>query len=445
MGVQGQRVVVLGLGRSGQAAARLANALGAGTVIGVDQNLPGGPVQGVSVVGNDIQEGWLDEHTRVIVSPGIAAGHEWIERSLARGAVVQGELAFAAEQLTMPVVAVTGTNGKSTVTHLTGQLLASCGHKVFVGGNIGVPLSEALTGEVDCDVVVAEVSSYQLEWSEGFSPSVAVILNLTPDHLARHGTMEGYAAAKMKIFEGLASDGLGILPWGEALLEPAKAQLGDRGAFVGKLPGVVVDGTDARVQLAGQPPTSLSLARLPLPGRHNQLNAATAVLMAHALGAPLAELEGSIGSLSGLAHRMEVLGTYGDVCWVNDSKATNLDAAEVAIRGIPQTSVVLLGGKAKGEGFVGLVPWLERHRAVVTFGASGEDVANELLGNGLEVHRATDLADAVSKARDLAEPGDAVLLSPGGASFDEFQDFEHRGRVFRGLVTGRGEACRLRQ
>jgi len=187
------------------------------------------------------------------------------------------------------------------------------------------------------------------------------------------------------------------------------------------------------------------LAGLALPGRHNQLNAATAVLMAHALGAPLAELEAFIGDLSGLAHRMEVLGTYGSVCWVNDSKATNLDAAEVAIRGIPQTSVVLLGGKAKGVGFAALAPLLERHRAVVTFGASGEDVANELSETGFEAHRATDLADAVSQARRLAKPGDAVLLSPGGASFDEFDDFEHRGRVFRELVTGREEVCPPRQ
>ena len=442
MGVQGQRVVVLGLGRSGQAAARLAHSLGAKMVIGVDQNLPGHTLENVAVVGNDIQEGWLDEHTRVVVSPGIPAGHEWIEKSLARGAFVQGELAFAAEQLEVPLVAVTGTNGKSTVTHLTGQLLASCDKKVFVGGNIGVPLSEAVTGNEPCDVVVAEVSSYQLEWSEGFSPSVAVILNLTPDHLARHGTMEGYAAAKMKIFEGLGSDGLGILPWGEALLESSRAHLGERCAWLGRLPGVVVEGTEAKIQLAGRTPGSLSLAQLPLPGRHNQLNAATAALMAHAMGAPLAKLEASMGALSGLAHRMEVLGIYGDVCWINDSKATNLDAAEVAIRSISQTSVVLLGGQAKGGGFAGLATCLERHRAVVTFGASGQDVANELSETGFEVHRATDLADAVSQARKLAEPGDAVLLSPGGASFDEFDDFEHRGRVFRGLVTGREEACR---
>lgn len=441
MGVKGQRVVILGLGRSGRSAARLAAHLGAREILGVDQRLPDPPIASLHQAREELSEGWLDAQTRVIVSPGIPAGHPWIQRSLACGAHVQGELAFAAEHLRVPLIAVTGTNGKSTVTHLTGQLLTACGRNPFVGGNIGVPLSEGLLAEEAFDVVVAEVSSYQLEWSQGLRPAAAVILNLTPDHLARHGTMEGYALAKLKIFDGLGPDGLGVLPDGESHLQSGQEVLGDRTAWLGGLPGLRLEEGGASLQLPGEGVQSIALDRLPLPGRHNQLNAGVAILLAHAVGVPLDSLQANVGGLSGLPHRMEVIGTFEDVCWINDSKATNLDAAEVAIRGVPQPSVVLLGGKAKGRGFSALVPWLERHRAVVTFGASGDDVADELGAAGYATHRATNLEDAVRVARSLARAGDAILLSPGGASFDEFDDFEHRGRMFRGLVTGKEERC----
>lgn len=432
----GGYTLVMGLGRSGRAAAELAVRRGE-RVVGVDLN-PAAPLDGV-----ELQLGPHDRRTfleaeRIVVSPGIPLDQPDLAAAIAAGVPTIGELAYAASLLHQPMAAITGTNGKSTVTWFAGQLLEAAGRRPFVGGNLGNPLSRAILDEQPYDLLVVEVSSYQLELEGSLRPDVGVILNLTPDHLARHGDMEGYAAAKGRLFRHLRPEDLAILPANDPLLA---RHAGDRGtrAWLGALPGVVRDGDRVRVELSGKPVT-LDLGGFAVPGEHNRDNAATAALIALALGADPARVQEGLRTLRPLAHRMEVVAERDGVIWINDSKATNVDAARVGIAGVGRPAVVLLGGEAKGRGFAALAPILAEHRAVVCFGQDGPAIADELEEAGVTAHRAGDLAEAVALAGELAREGDAVLLSPGCASFDAFDDFEHRGRVFRVLAQGGSHA-----
>ncbi len=432
----GRRVVVVGLRASGRAAATLAARLGA-RVVGVDLATDVPPIPGVTLeLGPHRRQTFLEAEL-ILVSPGVPAAQPDLAAAAAAGVPVLGELAFAAEQLAAPLVAITGTNGKSTVTHFTGQLLAAAGARPFVGGNLGSPLCNELLAQRDgapaSDVLVVEVSSYQLEWPGALRPKVAVVLNLTPDHLARHGDMDNYGRHKLRLFAGMGPDDLGVLPADDARL--ARLDDGGRGgrAWLGRYPGVVREGRRATVRLPSREAT-FDLSGIRVPGEHNLDNAATALLLATALGYAPAALQAGLGDLRALPHRMEVVAEQGGVTWINDSKATNVEAAAVGIGGLDRRAVVLLGGEAKGPGFVALAPLLARHRAVITFGGSGAAIADELAAAGVAVIRAGALSEAVSTARGLARSGDAVLLSPGCASFDAFQNFEHRGRVFGALA-----------
>lgn len=427
--------VVMGLGRSGRAAAELARRRG-DRVVGVDRSTEVAPIPGVELeLGPHRRETFLAADL-IVVSPGIPPTQPDLAAAVEAGVPIVGELGFAASFLAdLPCCAVTGTNGKSTVTWFTGQLLEAAGMRPFVGGNLGRALSEAALADERPGVLVVEVSSYQLENAGTFRADVGVVLNLTPDHLARHGTMEGYAEAKCRLFAYARPDDLAVLPAGDALL----ARLaGDRGAraWLGALPGVRRVGRRVEIDVPAARAT-LDLDGFAVPGEHNLDNAATAALLALAMGADVDRVRAALPALRPLEHRMEVVAEHDGVLWINDSKATNVDAARVGVSGLDRAAVVLLGGQAKGTGFDALAPLLARHRAVVCFGESGPAIAEELDGVGVSAHLVDSLDEAVTLAAVLARPGDAVLLSPGGASFDAFCDFEHRGRVFRDLVRRR--------
>ena len=266
-----------------------------------------------------------------------------------------------------------------------------------------------------------------------------MILNLTPDHLGRHGDMDGYAAAKARLFDAMGPTDLAILPAGARRLIRHAGSKGLR-AWTGALPGVARLGDRAQVSVpALEIDASLDLSGLAIPGAHNRDNAAVAALIAMAMGAAPDAVAEAMSTLKPLAHRMEVVGTHRGVVWINDSKATNIEAARVGLSGLDDTAVVLLGGQAKGPSFGSLSELLRRHRAVVCFGASGPSIAAELDAAGLVPHRAETLVDALTIAAAQARPGDVVLLSPGTASFDEFDNFEHRGRVFAEWVRAQME------
>ena len=296
---------------------------------------------------------------------------------------------------------------------------------MFSGGNLGNPLSHAVDGAYD--VVVAEVSSYQLEWAGTFAPTVGVLLNLTPDHLARHGDMPTYLAIKRRLFQHMER-GWAIEP--RSL--PPGPPLRCRRAWLGDHPGVSRDGHQVHIQLDTS--IHLHLDGFDIPGAHNLDNAATAALAVLALGVEPEPVQAALPTCARWLTAWRWWPSTRAWLFINDSKATNLDAVRTGLAGLDRAAVVLLGGQAKGAGFAELVPLLRPHRAVLTFGGSGPEIADELAAAGFSVVRATNLADATRRAAALAKPGDAVLLSPGCASFDAFDDFEHRGRVFADLA-----------
>ena len=433
MDVADRKVVVLGLGRSGRAAAALACRHGA-RVVGVDLRTDVEPIEGVELqLGGPHRDGTFTTADVLVLSPGVPATNPHVVSAQLAGVSIVGELGFAASFLSAPMVAITGTNGKSTVTSLVGQLLAAAGRRPFIGGNIGTALS--LADQTPHDVLVVEVSSYQLEWPAGLHPRAAALLNLTPDHLARHGDMHRYARCKVRLLEQMGPSDLALLPAGDGLLTrladgSSRAQI----AWLGALPGVVRDHPSIRVALPGTGPATFDASGFSLAGRHNLDNLGAALALCIAMGAEPRALQDTIAALTGLDHRMQRVGTFGGATWIDDSKATNVEAALAGVAGLPQPAVVLLGGQAKGGGFSALVPALRRHRGVITFGGSGASIADELEGRGLRPVRVDALSDAVAIARQMCQAGDAVLLSPGCASFDAFDDFAHRGRVFQALA-----------
>jgi len=433
-----RRVLVMGLGRSGRAAAALARDRGA-EVLGIDLRTDHEPIPGVRIEGGPHRREWFERADEIVVSPGIPPTQPDLAWALANRRSVIGELGFAARHLDQPIVAVTGTNGKSTVVSYTGQLLRAAGVTCFVGGNLGNPLSNAVGADPRPEMLVVEVSSYQLELRGEFTPTVGAILNLTPDHLARHGTMRGYALAKAQLFAGMGPDGLAIVPDGDALLDEVVHTSAPR-ALLGTLPGVVRQGRRATVQLPDQASVDIDLSPVGVPGEHNLDNAATSCLLALAMGVEPVALPAGLARLTALPHRMEIVGEVDGVRYIDDSKATNIDAARAGIGGLEQAAVVLLGGQGKALadgtlGFADIASVLRRHRAVVAFGEAGTKIAEELVLKGIVCNVCETLEDAVDVARGLALRGDAVLLSPGCASFDAFSDFEARGDAFVGMVT----------
>ena len=445
----GQSVVVVGMGRSGAAAARLAQRHGA-RVACLDDNAAAVLPEGCARVASDAAEATLCAADVVVVSPGVPAAHPAVAAAARAGVDVVGELGFGWRFLTVPAVAITGTNGKSTVTTFTGALLEAAGLRVFTGGNLGVPWCEAVL-EADVsgtpEVAVLEVSSYMMELPGAFDPRVAVILNLTPDHLARHGTMASYGAHKMRLLARMGPSDIAMWPDGVAELDAAVP-----GAFVGRRvrlggsPGAWVDGDHGRVMLAGRAwsrdgvdapvDATFDLRTLAVQGSHNREHATTAAALALAMGASEAAVAAALPGLRALPHRTEPVAEVDGVLWINDSKATNCESTWVAIEGIDRPCVVLLGGEAKGPGFAVLAPALARHRAVVSFGGSGTMIADELQAAGVAVQRVGSMDEAMHRARELAQPGDAVLLSPACASFDAFRNFVHRGETFRAFAEG---------
>ena len=436
MSLAGQRVLVMGMGRSGVSAARCALAAGAKvTVTDMREDAP--EVQGATHIYGEHRESDFTGADLVVVSPGIPAAAAPIIAAQAAGVPVLSELAFASQWVQakgIPIIAVTGTNGKSSVTWFIGQLLEAAGYSAFVGGNLGTALSELVTSGERPDYAVVEVSSYQLELPGTFAPTSAAVLNLAPDHLGRHGTMENYGSTKTRIFGQMTSAGFAALPHGDDTNPSGMLTHGETAAtalWLDRHPGVTQN--EDTLLLQGTPDDgTVDLSPLRLLGTHNRQNAAASVLLCVCAGVPRAAL--NLAVLTALPHRLEPVHTADEVTWVNDSKATNVDAAMVGIAGISAPLIVLLGGAGKdGSDYARLNEALSRNtRRVICFGAAGGDIASQL--EGVDVQTVGTMADAVSAAAASARAQDVVLLSPACASFDEFQNFEERGEVFAALA-----------
>jgi UDP-N-acetylmuramoylalanine--D-glutamate ligase len=434
--------LVVGLARSGQAAARLL-AAGGEEVAGVDAGSPEGAA-GLAEAGVEVHldtEGVeLVETARCLVkSPGVPRDAPAVARALAEGTPVIGELELAWRLLPNRFVAVTGTNGKTTVAELLGHVWRTAAEPVVVAGNVGTPLA-SLVGEAPAEAtVVCECSSFQLEDAEAFAPECAVLLNVTPDHLDRHGSFDDYLSAKLRIFANQGNDDLAVFNASDRALHGL--DLGGcarRVAYCrGADPECEVSLSDQGVIFAGSQPL-LEATELRLLGPHNTDNAMAAAAAALGMGIDREAVAVGLKTSEGVPHRLERVAELGGVVYVNDSKATNVAAAAAALRSFEGGVRAILGGSMKGGGFEELVePVRERCVACYLIGEAAEVLARDLepvREAGVELRRCDGLPGAVESAAADAHPGEVVLLAPACASFDAYRDFEERGEHFRSLV-----------
>jgi UDP-N-acetylmuramoylalanine--D-glutamate ligase len=421
-------VHIVGMGLSGVSAARLCSRLGA-TVTGFDQRPRAALDEAARSLPIEIHQGLSVESLAgsdwVVVSPGVDQP-ALFDALAARGAQVIGELELGARFSEAPICAVGGTNGKSTTTELVAAMLREAGGKVFCGGNLGTPLSDACGQR--WDFLVVEVSSFQLERAPTFRPEVSLLLNITDDHLDRHGSFAAYADAKGNAFVNQQPSDVAIAPFGDPEVARQVRRGSGRLCFFGASGDYVIRDASVIETSSGQ---VYPLAQTALSARHNQLNAAAAIAAARAFGAPNDAITRALAAYRTLPHRLSHVATIGGVAFYDDSKATNVGAAVAAIDSLTEPQVVLIaGGKGKDGSYEPLVSALrQRGRAAVLIGEAAPVIAAALAGS-LEVQHAATLEAAVSLARALAQPGDAVLLAPACASFDMFSSYADRGRRF---------------
>jgi UDP-N-acetylmuramoylalanine--D-glutamate ligase len=437
----GRSVTVVGLARSGVAACRLLHALGA-RVTGTDARAMAALSSDARALATEGVRLVVEGHPReafaaadlVVVSPGVPADHPALGECRARGVPVLGEIELAYRTMTTEFVAITGTNGKTTTTALTGALVAESGRPVFVGGNIGRPLAaEALDFPGD-GWVVAEVSSFQLETTDAFRPRVAAVLNITPDHLDRHGSLAAYAEAKARIFRAQDERDWAVLnadDAGAAALAPrVRARLLWFSRREPVTQGAWVRDGWVTLRLDGRDQAVCPVGEIFLRGAHNLENVLAATACAGALGIAPERLRVAIRAFRAVAHRIEWIRERAGVAYYNDSKGTNVDATLKALAAFDEPIVLIAGGRDKGQRFDALAEAARgRVKAAIVIG-EGRATLGPALRAVTRVEEAVSMGDAVRRAAALAVPGDVVLLSPACASFDLFRDYEHRGAVF---------------
>ena len=458
MDLHGKRVLVVGLGKSGVASALFLKAHGASVTVSdtksgddLRNDIPVLLDHGITVETGGHGDRTFRGQDLIVVSPGVPVDAPPLVQARALGEAVIGEIELAAQFLPGPIIAITGSNGKTTTTTLTGEIMTAAGFPTLVGGNIGTPaisLAERARSET---VIVLEVSSFQLETIQTFRPKVAVVLNVTPDHLDRHGTFEVYVDAKARIFENQRSSenqksgdrekgsDFAVLnaddPTCAAMASRTRASVFwfsrqkevQRGAWVR-------DGNIVFRDSSGQREI-MQVSEIPLKGAHNLENALAAICVGALMGCASETIRQAVHHFKAVEHRLEFVATIRGVDYYNDSKATNVDATIKALESFPANIHLILGGKDKGSDYTVLNDLLrERVKRVYTIGAAAAKIESQIKGS--ELVRAETLETAIRKANAAAQPGDIVLLAPACASFDQFKNYEHRGQVFKQIVRG---------
>lgn len=431
-------VLVIGCGTSGVSAARFAAGCGA-TVRVVDSRdePPGAPAlhrdcpQASLVVGT-FNLAVLEGMTHIVVSPGVDLRDPLIAAARERGLDVIGDIEWFARVVDAPVLAITGSNGKSTVTAWLGEIAAAAGLNAAVGGNFGTPALDLLAEDVD--LYVLELSSFQLELTESLRARAATVLNVSADHIDRHGDLERYAAIKASIFDGAEVAILNNDDARVAAMPAGTARVVRFGSDVAADYRLIDDASSGGAVLARGDQPWLACDALRLAGRHNQLNALAAWALAQAAGIDETAIRAGLQSFAGLPHRCQTVAEINGVRWINDSKGTNLGALMASLDGMTAPVVLIAGGQAKGADFAALGPLAAaKTRAVIVFGQDRERIAVAVADHA-PVHRVQTLREAVTEAAQLAESGDSVLLSPGCASFDQFDGYAQRGEHFVAAV-----------
>src|SRR6202047_2024900 len=441
MDLNGKRVLVVGLGKSGVASALFLKAHGARVTVSdtktgdeLRSEIPLLLDHGIAVETGGHGARTFRGEDLIVVSPGIPVDAPALVQARALGGSVIGEIELAARFLRGPIVAITGSNGKTTTTTLTGEIMTAGGFPALVGGNIGTPaiaLAERATAQ---SVIVLEVSSFQLETIHSFRPKIAVLLNVTPDHLDRHRTFEAYVDAKARILENQQSADLAVLnaddPTCVAMAARTKAQVFwfsrqkevQQGAWV--LEGNIL------FRQGEQQREIMLVSEIPLKGAHNLENVLAAVCAGGLMGCAPGKIRQAVREFKAVEHRLEFVATIRGVDYYNDSKATNVDATIKALESFPANIHLIMGGKDKGSDYTVLNHLLrQRVKRVYTIGAAAPKIESQIKGTG-EIDHAETLETAIKHAAEAATPGDIVLLAPACASFDQFRNYEHRGKVF---------------
>jgi len=460
--LHGKDVTVMGMGKSGMAATHILQMLGANVTLADEREESASQQARAALVSQHVRVGVGKDFPEacqsaewMIVSPGFSSDHPQLERARNRGVRIVGEVEFASWFFSCPLIAVTGTNGKSTTISLIGQILEAAGKTIFVGGNIGTPLSLAVPPFVSVpgphpgasspfDYIIAEVSSFQLETIEQFHPWLAVLLNISSDHLNRHPSFSQYCETKKKIFSNQTPEDRALVnmtdPFVTAIAETLSAplvRLGSAGRH--EQEGIYLDGTIIKAQIAGKEWTVMDRYHIRLRGAHNLTNVFAAIAVGLLCRCPVEIIRNVIGSFPGLEHALEFVRDRQGVLFYNDSKGTNVDATVKALESFQETNVLIAGGKQKGADLALLRdPIYQKVKHVVLIGESTPQFIKALDGV-TALTTASCLAEAVKVSAAIASPGDVVLLSPACASFDMFMDYADRGRQFKKLVHALSE------
>ena len=445
MDLNNKRVLVVGLGRSGVASALFLKSRGARVTVSdakseeqLREEIPRLLDQGIAVETGGHGERTFQNQDMIVVSPGVPVDAQPLEQARALGQAVIGEIELAAEFLHGNIVAITGSNGKTTTTTLTGELLATGGLKTLVGGNIGTPAISLVEQSTPETTTVLEVSSFQLETIRMFRPKVAVVLNVTPDHLDRHRTFAAYVDAKARIFENQQADDFAVLNADDLtcveLATRTRAQVFWFSRQREMEQGAQVSGDNIVFWRNGSNLEMMPVSEIPLKGAHNLEDVLAAISCGVLLGCASEKIREAVRNFKAVEHRLEYVATIRGVEYYNDSKATNVDATIKALESFERGVHLILGGKDKGSDYSVLNDLLrERVKRVYTIGAAAQKIESQITG---EVVASGTLKNAVKQASASAETGDVVLLAPACASFDQFQNYEHRGRAFKELVRG---------
>lgn len=446
MNLKDKRVLVVGAGRSGLAAVKRLKSLGAHVIL-TDQKesdqlsgiLELGLPDGQLVLGHIPQ--WHEVEAEVIVlSPGVSPKLPFIQDGIAQGALLWSEVELALRDHPAFKIGVTGTNGKTTATTLIGELAKRTGKTTLVAGNIGVALSDQVESLDEEGIIVAELSSFQLELVDSLCMNVGILLNVTPDHLDRHGTLENYLAAKARIFEKQRLADCAILNWDDVRVRELAPHLKARVVFFSPTSllaeGYGVQGDEIVLAKDGKITPIIKRGELQLRGNHNLENIMASIAAVRELGLSWEEIVQGLREFEGVEHRQEVVGTYEGILFINDSKGTNPDAAEKALYAFEEPIVLIAGGKNKGLDFHDFMKTVkEQVKSLVLVGAAAAEMEQAAEDTGIQNYlRAGTFAEAVELAIAEAEPGDVVLLSPACTSWDMFKSYEERGEFFKELV-----------
>ena len=444
--IRGKKIVILGLALSGAAAAKLAVRQGADVFVSDNQDtlaLQGTltDLKALSIPGE------LGQHSDQIydadlwiISPGIAQDSELVQKAQSNDIPIVSEIEFASWFTEAPILAITGSNGKTTTAHLLAEMIQTDDLHGTLAGNVGIPFAKMVLEDLGNPdpkrVWVLEISSFQMEFIEHFKPYIAIFLNITPDHLNRYPSMKEYIAAKMNMWSRQTAEDFIVYNADDTILVEEIAESTSRKiAFgLGHHPEAIFQPNRTKIYTE-EHATLIEMNQLALPGKHNLANALAAATAAHLMGIPNKSIAATMSQFSGVPHRLEPIAEINGVTYINDSKATNLDAVQVALESFTQPIILILGGLDKGGDFRSILPHTHNNlKEVIAFGRAKELILTTLR-DAVRSTSVMDLKEALELAQNCSQPGDVVLLSPGCASFDQFENFEERGDHFRSLVT----------